>query len=119
LAAGQQALLSFSGTQGEEVSLVGSTNITACATIAIQAPTGATVSSSSLCGTGFLDAQPLPASGSYHVSISAGSTGQVTVQLFNAAVVTGSLTIDGPSLTETLLPGQDALLTFTERCINR
>jgi IPT/TIG domain len=118
---GRSASLMFTGKTKEEVSLAASNIFDVTdqtdilnSTIGINTPTGLTLSSATMNGSGFLDAQPLPAAGTYQLTMTNvyGSSIQVTVRLFNAAILTGSLKINGPSVTETVLPGQDVLLTF-------
>src|SRR5262249_43094533 len=88
------------------------------ATIEIDAPDGSAVWDGSTDTTGaWSDAVPLPASGTYTVTVDPvdAAAGHLTLQLNSVpADVTGTLTIGGPAATVTFTtPGQNADLTFT------
>lgn len=65
---------------------------------------------------GALDSQVLSASGTYAIVIDPSSayTGSATLRLYNSPDLTGTITIDGPTVTPSLtVPGQRARYTFT------
>lgn len=83
---GQIANLTFSGTDAQEVKVLGTNNTVTCLTVSILKPTGGTlVTSNETCpGSSFtLPAKTLPATGTYTLSIVPYSayTGSLTVQL--------------------------------------
>jgi hypothetical protein len=114
---GQNARLTFTGNAGQRIALNASTTFGVCWTLAIIKPDGTNLSSNFQCGSGvFLDPQQLPVSGTYTILIdpSGSATGQATVTLYDVTDVTGTITIDGPSVAATIsTPGQIARLTFS------
>jgi hypothetical protein len=121
-APGQNAYLTFSGTQNQIVSVVlsaytypicsvssGGVNIT------IYSPDGSVLVSSP-CTGGFIDSVTLPASGTYKIFIDPTSSyvGSTTVTLYNIVDVTKPIVIGGTQVTvATTVPGQNAYLTFS------
>ncbi|UVT15742.1 MAG: IPT/TIG domain-containing protein [Nitrospira sp.] len=115
---GQNARYTFTGTSGHTISL-GVTSVTMAAfNASILKPDGTTLVAPTSFGTsgGAIDSQILPASGTYTILIdpSSAATGNVTLTLYNTPDVTGTITIDGATVTPTLtVPGQRARYTFT------
>jgi YD repeat-containing protein len=116
---GQDARLTFSATAGQRVTVRVTDVSSAGAYLNLMRPDGtaqASVFFCSGCGNAFLDTQTLVA-GTYtlwvqHAAVNIGSE---TLQLSSVAPdVTGSITIDGPTVpVTTTTPGQDARLTFS------
>jgi uncharacterized protein YhfF len=117
-ASGQNASLTFTGAANQRVSLVvsGST-IPGFYLVSLKKPDGTTLASTGVIGTGYLDVQTLPTSGTYSVFIDPQNTavGGATVQLYNVPPdITGIIVPGGPPVTVmTTSPGQNATLTFT------
>ena len=114
---GQNARLTFGGTNGQRVSL--SVGPTCCsARITILKPNGATlvgpVTASSF--GGFVDATELPSTGTYTIVVDpqGAASGSMTLTLFDVpADATGTIAPGGPAVTVTAgVPGQNARLTF-------
>jgi YD repeat-containing protein len=119
-APGQNALYTFSGTTGQQVSinLSGSTYVGCNAVIvSIVKPDGSTLASAGICNasTGFLDSQTLPTTGTYTVKVDpqGTTTGSVTVLLNSFADVTGTISAGTALTATTATPGQNALYTFS------
>jgi IPT/TIG domain/RHS Repeat len=111
--AGKIGLLVFDGAANQRVSL-GFAGVTFSGVVlTLLDPQGVAIASTSV-GTsgGDLDVL-LPRTGSYTLMVdpTGSSTGSLTVYAFGP--VTTPLTIDGPDVTVTLQPGQDARLPFT------
>lgn len=117
---GQNARYFFTGTAGQTVSL-GVTGVTLTqANVSLYKPEGGVlIPVVSINGAGgALDSQVLPVSGTYAIFVDPSSvyTGNLTLTLYGTADVTGSITIDGASVTSTLMvPGQRARYTFAGR----
>jgi YD repeat-containing protein len=112
-APGQSINLTFSGTAGQSVSFTFSG--ISCSIVGINNPDGTTlVSPVALC-SGLIPATLLPQTGTYTISISAGSnTGSIASHAYNAAPVKGTVTIGGLAVSETLtVPGQSINLSFS------
>jgi YD repeat-containing protein len=117
---GQNALFTFSGTTGQQMSinLSGST-YTGCNAVVISMlkPDGTTLGSTGICNnsSGLLDSLTLPSTGTYTVFINpqGTTTGSITALLNNFSDVTGAITPGTPVTANTTTPGQNALLTFT------
>ena len=113
---GQVARLSFAGTAGQRVTLNGSSSFGACWNLGIYKPDGSQLTNTFGCGGGiFIEPQVLPESGSYTVVIdpSGAAVGGATATLYEVTDVTGSITINGPSVNVTLgTPGQVGRLSF-------
>jgi YD repeat-containing protein len=121
---GQNAELTFSGTQNQRVSLLLSNDTyTGCTlysngiTVTIFNPDGSTLVSGGCLGNGaFFDTRTLPANGTYTIKVdpSYTLTGSVALTLYNVVDVTGSISINGSSLPVTIsTPGQNAEITFS------
>ena len=108
----------FSGTAGNRASVrINSSTIPGpgYATVRLRRPDGTVIAGVSTGTSGFLDAVPLSVTGTYTLEIDpyAGSTGQANVTLHVFDDITGTLTINGPTVTvTTTIPGQRGLLTF-------
>ena len=118
---GQNAMVRFSGTANQLVSaqLTGSTfgSSSSSASVAILKPDGTTLVAARGFGTAgtFIDAVKLPVAGTYSLLVDpAGSAvGQVSVRVFDAAAIEGSLAPGGDVVTTTTsVPGQNATLGF-------
>jgi len=115
---GQNARYTFTGTAGQTVS-AGLTPVTiANGNVSILKPDGSTLAGPTgfNTGGGAIDSQVLPTTGTYAILVdpSGTATGNVTLQLYNQPDVTGTITIDGATVTPTLaVPGQRARYTFT------
>ena len=117
--AGQNALYTFSGTAGQQVSL-NITNSTYPGCLSLSArilnPDGSTLGSNSTCGSTLLvDSLKLPSSGTYTVVIDpqGTSTGSATVLLSIFNDITGTITAGTPITVTTTFAGQNALYTFS------
>lgn len=115
---GQNARYSFTGTAGQTVSL-GVTSVTIpSSNVSIYKPDGSFLvePTSITSGGGALDSQVLPVTGTYAILVDPLNlgTGNMTLTLYGTPDVTGSITIDGATVTPTLtVPGQRARYTFT------
>lgn len=115
---GQNARYFFTGTAGNTVSLQLSSVTITSGYVSLIKPDGSVLAGPTSFNTsgGVIDTQVLPTSGTYAIFIdpSGAYTGNVTLTLYNTADVTGTITIDGSSVTPTLtVPGQRARYTFT------
>lgn len=118
---GQNAVLTFSGTAGQRVSLqLSDSTFTGCYAVnnAIRKPDGTTLTSSGLCGTsGFLDTVTLPVNGTYSILIDPvdATVGSQTLLLNDVpADATSSITPGGSPVTlTTTVAGQNGQATFT------
>ncbi len=115
---GQNARYFFTGTAGQTVSL-GMTSVTmSSSNVSMYKPDGSLLVQPTSITTagGALDSQVLPVTGTYAilVDLSDLATGNMTLTLYGTADVTGTITIDGATVTPTLtVPGQRARYTFT------
>jgi hypothetical protein len=126
LGSGESARLTFSGTQGQLVS-VRASNVTltpgsSYETLRIVKPDGTNLPSSVIVGSGssgggFLDPQTLPVSGTYTVLLTppAGTSGTTTLTAYDVpADLSQSIPSDGSATTvSTGTPGQNAVLSFS------
>lgn len=115
---GQNARYLFTGTAGNTVSLQLSSVTITSGFVSLIKPDGSVLAGPTSYNTsgGVIDTQVLPTSGTYAILVDPSSTytGNVTLTLYNTADVTGTITIDGSSVTPTLtVPGQRARYTFT------
>jgi large repetitive protein len=116
--AGQNGRYTFDGVVGQDLTVAWSENTLTTAggsnTIAVYKPDGAQLSSVGFGGSaasGALDLGILPASGAYIVLAEPSlNTGQIKIALRETAA--GAITIDGPSVTSSVAPGQNARYTF-------
>ncbi len=123
--AGQTAIVPFTGTAGQQVSVLinNSTFPNNCAFgllgVSILNPDGSTLTSANLCATLFLAPVTLPTSGTYSVVIApqSGGTGSaaVVISLFNAVVVPVTPVPSGTTSFPLTInsPGQQGKLTFS------
>jgi len=117
---GQNISVTFPATAGQVVSLIAaSATFPNYANLTFYAPDGTpfgTASTVSSYGPTFIDATTLPQTGTYKIYVDpvTTGTGQVTLTLYNATPVTGTITAGGSPVTATITsPGQNALYTFT------
>src|SRR6185369_13262885 len=117
--AGQNALYTFSGTAGQQVSLnITSSTYPGCLSLSarILKPDGSTLGSNSTCGSTLLvDSLKLASTGTYTVVIDpqGTSTGSANVVLNTFNDVTGTITAGTPITATTTTVGQNALYTFS------
>ena len=114
--AGTKAMYAFDAVAGQQVSLSVSGNTLSAPWVSILNPDGSTFTSTQVSGgSDFIDVQTLPATGTYVVYVdSNNSTGNITLQLFDATAQTGAISIGGSAVTVTAsAPGQDTYLTFS------
>lgn len=115
---GQNARYFFTGTAGNTVSLQLSSVTITSGYVTLIKPDGSVLAGPTSFSTagGVIDTQVLPTSGTYALLVDPSTTytGNVTLTLYNTADVTGTITIDGSTVTPTLtVPGQRARYTFT------
>jgi len=115
-AAGQIGLIVFEGTAGRKVSLTTSGSTVTGGVISINSPNGTTFAEIPISTSpSFLDATTLPVSGTYTLFVTSygGSSGSLTLNLYDTADFQGTITPGGPSVTVTTVPAQNAGLTFS------
>jgi uncharacterized protein YhfF len=120
---GQNARFSFTGDEGQRVSLLLSSvtlgDSSCCgAKVSVKNPDGTTLVAGTSVGTtgGFLDRTVLPAAGTYKIVVNpAGSaTGDITLTLYNVpADDTGGLAFGSPHAFSIGTPGQNSVHTFS------
>jgi hypothetical protein len=109
---GQRAKVTFTGSVGQALSLQ-MLNPTMSAMVSVWKPDG-----NALAGwtntPGLIDLQNLPLAGTYTIIVDSQgtSTGSLTLNLYEAADITGTMTINGSTLNISNNPGQNALLSF-------
>jgi uncharacterized protein YhfF len=118
--AGQNALYTFSGTAGQQVSVtISNSTYTGCnaVVVSILKPDATTLGSTGICNgtSGFLDSLTLPTTGTYTVLVNpqGTTTGSATVLLSSFADVTGSITPGTQIVVTTSFAGQNAKYTFS------
>jgi len=125
-APGQNAKLTFTGTQNQRVSLkltndsIGS-GFGCQASLTIAKPSGGPPLAENTCiqppAPPFFDTMELPEGGTYTITVdpAGGATGSLTLQLYNVpADTTGTIVAGGAAVTvTTTVPGQNAKLTFS------
>jgi YD repeat-containing protein len=115
---GQNAQLTFSGTKAEKVSLnfSNSTFPTCSPNLSIVNPDGSVLDSQTCIGLeGFVAAQTLPTTGAYRILLTTSdpNTGSMVANLYKVVDVTGSIAVNGSTVTVSLTtPGQTGALTF-------
>lgn len=113
---GQNARLTFVGTAGQRPSVNGTASLSGCWSLGIFKADGTQLTNTFSCGgTVFVEPQPLPEDGIYTVLVDPNgeATGSANVTLYDVTDVTGSITVNGPSVNVSLTtPGQNARLTF-------
>jgi YD repeat-containing protein len=112
---GQDIYLTFSGTAGQQVSLIGYNSNLYYPVIGILNPDRSTLASTTIAlSSGFVDVMTLPATGTYTVFADVGtSAGHLTLALIDATTVTGPITVNGSAIVENVNAGQDVKLTFS------
>lgn len=111
---GQSSVLTFSGTQGQNVMLSFSgVTLSAAATLVLQTPNGSTLLTESLSTAGLTLSPTLPASGTYTILVTppAAATGAFTAALTSAATIT--LTPNQGARSLTLAGTAPTTLTFS------
>ncbi len=117
--AGQNLLLTFTGSASQKISLVVSNSTMGSANVSILKPDGSTLVSnfSIASGGGYVDTTTLPVNGTYTIKADPSGTnvGSADFQLYTVpAVATGTIAPNGPTANiTTTAPGQSAKLTFT------
>jgi YD repeat-containing protein len=119
---GQNGVLLFSGSANQRVFLAGTNGIsgqigiTCDVTTTIRKPDGSTLMSACMEGSGLIDTQTLPSTGTYTILVDPASyaTGSLTLTLTTVpADVTGTIPADGTLVNATTTaPGQNAIYTF-------
>jgi pimeloyl-ACP methyl ester carboxylesterase len=121
-APGQNAQATFSGAQGQRISLkitgVTLTQGNGYVDVFVRKPDGSTLASTSyVSSSGFIDVLTLPVAGTYTIFVDPQTTnvGSVTLALYEVpADITGGLTVDGTATDVAInVPGQNAALTFS------
>lgn len=113
---GQNARYLFTATSGQTISLGMTNSSIASGNVAMYKPDGTVLVNPTAFSNGAIDSQVLPASGTYAIFVDpyATYTGSITLTLYNTPDVTGTITIDGTSVSPSLtVPGQRARYTFT------
>lgn len=114
---GQNALVTFSGTSGQKVSLNNTSVSFTGVSVSIKKADGTTVGATTVgTGGGFLDTVTLPANGTYTILVDPTTyyTGGITLTLYDVTDFTGTITTGGSAVTvTTTVPGQNALLEFS------
>ena len=112
---GGSAQLTFRGVAARSVSVVMSDpTFDGPATLVIKNPDGTTLGREWGVSEYFIDAQTLPATGTYTVTVTAdeGVSGGVTLMLYDATEMTGTLSPGSVANLSFVTPGQNARLTF-------
>ena len=115
---GQNAKVTFTGTAGRRLSVRLTSVTMSSARVSIVNPDGSTLGATAYVGTagGFLDAQALPASGTYSILVDPQGTamGSMTLTLYDVpADASATAVIGGPTVTvATTVPGQNAGVSF-------
>ena len=121
---GESIPLKFNGTAGERVS-VALTNVTMLiGQVSIASPSGASLASNYVgSGGGFVDTTTLPTTGAYTINVAplAGSTGSMTLQLYDVPPDAAASTTPGgaPISVSTTTPGQNARVAFSGSAAQR
>jgi subtilisin family serine protease len=128
---GQNALVTFSGTQGQRIAL-GMSNVTigtstcCSARVSITSPDNSTLVYATPVGRngGFLDTKVLPMTGTYTILVDpqGADLGAMTLNLYDVPPdLTGTIAIGGGPVSLTLAPtpGQNATLTFSGNATQR
>jgi YD repeat-containing protein len=117
LTPGQKLELSFQAISGHRYALWGE-ELTGDSCLfwpmSIVKSDGLPLSTTTTCGSPFLDPLPAPGNGVYTVLVdpNAESVGPVRVSLFDVVDQTGDIVPNGPSITTALTPGQKLLFSF-------
>jgi hypothetical protein len=120
---GQNGSLTFNGTAGQRISLLGTNGMSGqvslvCdVTVQIKKPDNTALSTQTCMeSSGFIDATTLPVSGVYRIVVDPASiaVGDLTLRLYDVTDVTGPIVAGGSPVTVNLpTPGQNAQLTFS------
>jgi hypothetical protein len=116
---GQNANYTFSGTAGQRISLKTGPSTISMGYVSITGPAGVQVVSRTLFSSfeTFVDARPLPATGTYTLTIDPynEATGFAMVNVYNVPDdASAALTVGGPSQSISIAtPGQNGRVTFT------
>src|SRR2546427_471713 len=120
---GQNATLTFSGTSGQRVSLLGTNasgfNVSfGCdLNVSILKPdTSVLTGPTCMDAGGFIDATALPTTGTYTITVdpAGAATGSITLALYGVTDTSGTVTINGSGANVSLdTPGQNGTLTFS------
>jgi hypothetical protein len=115
---GQNTRVTFAGTAGRRLSVRLASVTMSSARVSIMNPDGSTLGAPAYVGTagGFVDAQILPASGTYSIFVDpqGTATGSMTLTLYDVPPDASATTsIGGPAVTvATTVPGQNARVNF-------
>ena len=114
-AAGQIGLVVFDGTAGHKVSLLATAVSLTSGSFQINNPNGSALTSVGSLSTsgGYLDGTVLPVTGTYTIFVYNSSAGSLTLNLYDATDLQGTITPGGPSVTINTVPGQNETLSFT------
>jgi hypothetical protein len=121
-AAGQNAILTFSGTANQRVSLRGTNGVsgqiglTCDVDVTIRKPDGSTLATSCMEGSGFIDQTTLPTTGTYSILVNPATfvTGSLTLTLYDVpGDGSGSITAGTAVTVTTTEPGQNVVLSFS------
>ena len=124
LTSGQNARITFAGTEGQRVSLQVGSNC-CLAQFSILNPDGSALAGPTTFGTtgGFIDTRTLSATGTHTIVFDpqGSATGSVTLTLYDVpADATDTITAGGPAVgMTTTVPGQNAKLTFAGTAAQR
>jgi uncharacterized surface protein with fasciclin (FAS1) repeats len=112
---GQDVYLTFSGTAGQQVSLLGYNSNLNDPVIGILKPDLSTLASTTVIfSSAFVDVMTLPTTGIYTVFADTNAPGgNITLELIDATTVTGPITVNGSAPVENVNAGQDVKLTFS------
>jgi hypothetical protein len=117
--AGQNALYTFSGTSGQQISmnLSGNTYVGCNAVVvSVLKSDGSSVGSAGVCNgsTGFMDSITLPVTGTYTMLVNpqGATTGSVTLLINNFGDISGTIAIGTPLTATTTTAGQNARYIF-------
>jgi len=115
-AVGQIGLVVFDGTAGHKVSLLATAVTITNGGFQIFNPSGSALTSAGNLSTsgGYLDATVLPVTGTYTILVYGSfSAGSLTLNLYDATDLQGTITPGGPSVTINTVPGQNQTLSFS------
>jgi RHS repeat-associated protein len=112
--AGQDIQLTFTGVQSTILNLAINSTGSANGMAYLSKPDGSQWTTVSVNGLSNLDLSPLPADGVYTLRLNPNSNGTGTYTVTLSTPVTGTLAVNGATLTQTITrPGQDVRLTFS------
>jgi YD repeat-containing protein len=116
--AGQAGGLTFTGNAGDPISLSALCSAEFCPGISVVEPNGSVLETNqnifSLSGSQYFHSILLPTTGTYLIIYYASNnSSNVTLQLYYAPLLTGTISIGGPTVALTPVPGQSASLSFS------